>query len=233
VPRQDDLATRAFEPEELLGPLNDVERKYAPKQLFASGRVDLLRERARVAIVGTRRPTADGEKRARRLARILVRERVVVVSGLAEGIDTIAHRTAIAEGGDTIAVIGTPLARAYPRSNAALQQYMSEHQLVVTQFGPRAAVRRASFPLRNRTMALISHVSVIVEAGEGSGSLSQGWEALRLGRKLFILRSTVENASLTWPRKMLEHGAEVLAQPDQILTELPPPSYWDAADAPF
>ena len=233
MPDRHDVSSRSYDPQELLGPLNDVELKYAPKQLFAAGRVELLRERSRVAIVGTRRPSEEGVKRARRLARYLARNHVVVVSGLAEGIDTVAHQTAIDEGGDTIAVLGTPLTRAYPPSNAALQRRMVGEQLVITQFAPRAAVSRSNFPLRNRTMALISHASVIVEAGEGSGSLSQGWEALRLGRKLFIMRAVVEDASLSWPRELLEHGADVLTRPEQVLAELPPPGYWDAADAPF
>ena len=82
-------------------------------------------------------------------------------------------------------------------------------------------------------MALISDASVIVEAGEGSGSLTQGWEALRLGRPLFLLKSLVENGALAWPNEMLNYGAMVLSEPDQLIAELPPPIERTPHDAPF
>jgi DNA processing protein len=82
-------------------------------------------------------------------------------------------------------------------------------------------------------MALISNASVIVEAGEGSGSLSQGWEALRLGRPLFLLKSLIEDVALAWPKEMLNYGAMVLSSPEELLAELPPPSERIPHDAPF
>ena len=75
--------------------------------------------------------------------------------------------------------------------------------------------------MRNRTMALISHASVIVEAGESSGSLHQGWEALRLGRPLFLMRSVVENETLRWPKEMLEYGASILTKTEDVLNVIP------------
>jgi DNA processing protein len=219
---------RAYEPEELLGPLNAEERRYAPKQLFVAGHDEWLREPPRVAVVGSRGASPEGVKRAARLAKILIGHGATVVSGLAEGIDAAAHEAAMAAGGRTIAVIGTPLSETYPAKHRDLQQRLMSQHLVVSQFPTDYPTTRKNFPLRNRTMALISNASVIVEAGEGSGSLSQGWEALRLGRPLFLMASIMDMRGLSWPRKMLEYGAMVLSQPDELLSVLP-----EQVDDPF
>lgn len=206
--------------EELLGPLNPVEQKFAPKQLWTEGDVKLLLQHPRVAVVGTRHPSEEGQRRARKLTRALVGGGVCIVSGLAEGVDTIAHTEAIAHRGRTIAVIGTPLDQAFPKQNAALQRQIGLEHLLVSEFAPGSAVARGNFPRRNRTMALIADASVIVEAGDGSGTLSQGWETLRLGRPLFLLKSLVDS-TLTWPREMLDHGALVLEQIEDLFPVLP------------
>jgi DNA processing protein len=205
---------------DLLGPLNAIEQKFAPARLWTAGDASLLQQHPRVAVVGTRHPSADGQRRARRLVKALVEHGAIIVSGLALGIDTIAHTHAIALGGRTIAVVGTPIGEVFPKANALLQRRIAEEHLVVSEFTPGSAVARGNFPRRNRTMALIADASVIVEAGEGSGTLSQGWEALRLGRPLFLLRSILE-AGLSWPRQMLDHGALVLTKPDDLLAVLP------------
>ena len=226
-------AFKSYSPEELLGPLNEFEHKYAPSPLFAAGRVNLLRGRSRVSIVGSRMASDEGRKRAARLARFLASKGIIVVSGLAEGIDTAAHSAVMDAGGDTVAVLGTPLDRSYPTSNTGLQQRIMREQLAVSQFPVGHPVERKNFPLRNRTMALVSEATVIVEAGDGSGSLSQGWEALRLGRALLLMRAVTTDARLTWPEKMLHHGAIVLSEPEQVLEALASGRPWDAADAPF
>jgi DNA processing protein len=211
------MSFRNFTPEQLLGPLNEVERKNAPQTLYVEGNTGILEEGARVSIVGSRNATPQGIKRAAKLAHALVRQGKVVVSGLAEGIDTAAHTAAIRHHGRTIAVIGTPLGQAYPKRNAPLQEQIGRDQLLISQFPPGSPVERKNFPLRNRTMALISDATVIIEAGDTSGSLSQGWEALRLGRQLFITRSVAENPKLKWPEEMLHYGARILA--DETLDE--------------
>ena len=203
--------------EELLGPLNEVERKYAPQRLFVMGNRDILVEGARVAIVGSRDACPDGLHRARKLAKLVVGRAGVVVSGLAKGIDTAAHTSAIEAGGRTIAVIGTPLGEVYPRENAALQARIQRDYLCVSQFPENYPVRPQNFPIRNRTMALLSDATVIVEAGEKSGSISQGWEALRLGRGLFIAKALADDPRLSWPKEMMHYGAAVLS--DDLLEE--------------
>src|SRR2546427_665559 len=109
-----------YTPEQLLGTLNDVERKNAPQRLYTAGDIELLRNGPRVSVVGSRKVSEEGVRRARALTKALVSRHVVVVSGLAEGIDTVAHETAIELGGKTAAVLGTPLDEVFPARNRAL-----------------------------------------------------------------------------------------------------------------
>ena len=206
---------------DIFGPLNEVEMHHAPEVLYLRGDESLLSTGRRVAVIGSRESSADGLARARRIVRILVEHGLVVVSGLARGIDTAAHAAAIAAGGRTIAVLGTPLDRVYPAENRPLQEEIGRDHLLVSQFKPGTRVGRAAFPQRNRTMALLSDATVIVEAGDGSGTLHQGWEALRLGRPLFIMRAVAENPRLAWPKDMLSYGAEVLAEAEDLLAAVP------------
>lgn len=210
-----------FPIEELLGPLNPLERLHAPTRLFVAGHPEWLLERPKVSIIGARQASGHGRKRAARLARILVRHGVIVVRGLAEGIDAAAHRATLASGGRTIAVIGTPLSDCYPPKHRELQARLMREHLVVSQFRAGQPVSRRNFPLRNRTMALATDATVIAEAGEGSGSLSQGWEALRLGRPLFLMASILDNTMLAWPKTLLDHGAMILKGPEDLLGHLP------------
>lgn len=208
-------------PDQLLGPLNDVEARYAPRRLFVEGDVELPTLAPRVSLIGARRASDAALKRTCRLAKELIAEGVTIVSGLAEGIDTAAHTTAIEQGGRTIAVIGTPLDVYYPPKNRNLQDLIAREHLLVSQFEIGIPTQPRNFPQRNRTMALISHASVIIEASESSGSLSQGWETLRLGRPLFLLRSILENPSLDWPKQMLDYGATILTRTEDVLEVIP------------
>jgi len=217
------VTIREWTPEELLGPLNDVERKNAPARLFTAGDVAILRSGPRVSVVGSRKPSPEAVARARLIAKKLVARGIVVVSGLAEGIDTAAHQTAIEEGGRTIAVLGTALDEVFPAKNRALQERIAREHLLVSQFPVGVPARRGNFPMRNRTMALLTHATVIVEAGNKSGTLHQGWEALRLGRLLFILESVAANPELSWPAEMIRYGAQVLSRDnlELVLDEMP------------
>src|SRR5881275_2813536 len=194
-------------PEELLGPLNDVEKKYAPLKLYVSGPMEIPVPRPRLAIIGSRKASGKSLDVVGEIAKALVKKRVVIVSGLAEGIVTSAHRAAIDSGGRTIAVLGTPLDRVYPQKNTELQQEIMRNHLAISQFPSGYPIEPGNFVMRNRTMALTANASVIVEAGETSGSLHQGWEALRLGRPLFIWTSIMKDSALSWPKKMAQYGA--------------------------
>jgi DNA processing protein len=205
-------------PEDLLRPLSKAEQKHAPKELFVAGDEDLLRSGPAVSIVGSREATPAGLARADKLACLLVQSGVIVMSGLAAGIDTAAHRGAIRASGRTIAVLGTPLDQYFPAENRTLQHQIMRDHLAVTQFASGTKVGRHTFPMRNKTMALLSDATVIIEAKDGSGSLHQGWEAIRLGRPLFLAKSLFDDASLEFPAEFARYGAEVLT--DETLPDL-------------
>jgi DNA processing protein len=214
---------REYTPDNLLGTLNPVERKNAPPKLYTIGNIELLRRGARVSVVGSRKASDDGIRRAQMLTKALVERQVVVVSGLAEGIDTAAHETAMSSGGKTVAVLGTPLDKAFPAKNRALLERIMQEHLAVSQFPLGYPSGRKSFPMRNRTMALLTDATVIIEAGERSGTLHQGWEALRLGRLLLLMESVAADPTLSWPAEMIRYGAQVLARDNlkDVLDYLP------------
>ena len=199
--------------------------------LYFAGRWELVWV-PMVAIVGTRNASDDGLARTRKLARALVADGFAIASGLAMGIDTAAHKTAMEEGGQTVAVIGTPLSAVYPKENAELQHKIAEEYLLISQVPVSRYEKRdyrwnrAFFPERNATMSALSIATVIVEAGETSGALIQGRHALQQRRKLFILDNCFQR-SLEWPEKLVAQGAIRVREYGDIQGELPPSLHAD------
>ena len=157
-----------------------------------------LSERRSVAIVGSRKASEKGRMRAARIAKLMIEKGITVVSGLAEGIDSAAHIAALEAGGPTIAVVGTPLHHVYPKKHYLLQERIARNFLLISQV---PALRydqqdyrqnRLFFPERNVTMSALTEATIIVEAGETSGTLTQARAALHQGRKLFILNSLLD-----------------------------------------
>lgn len=194
--------------------------------LYFLGSWELAESPKRVAVVGTRQVTPEGAARTRKLVRGLVEHDYTIVSGLAQGVDTIAHQTAIDEGGKTIAVIGTPISEVYPKQNAELQRRIALDYLLISQVpilrykaqGPMG--NRLFFPERNKTMSALTQATIIVEAGETSGTLIQAKAALDQGRKLFILESNFSNPAISWPHRYEKLGGRRVADLDDILHEL-------------
>jgi DNA processing protein len=203
---------------------------YPVAVLYYRGWWDLVNSRS-VAVVGTRTPSEGGVKRARTLVRELVSDGFTIVSGLAKGIDRVAHETAIEMGGRTIAVLGTPISHAYPAENRSLQEKIAHEFLLISQVpikrwqsqGPKQ--NRIFFPERNITMSALTEATIIVEAGETSGTLVQGRHALKQGRKLFILDSCFENPDLKWPHRFAEQGAIRVRNYAEISKHLSAPSH--------
>lgn len=193
--------------------------------LYYSGRIEYLETKG-VAVVGSRKPTESGLRRAKKLVELLVKDNITILSGLAEGIDTMAHNTAIKNGGRTIAVIGTPLNEFYPKQNKDLQLLIANQHLLVSQVPfikySRQDYRwnRSFFPERNKTMSALSEATVIIEASETSGTLIQAKAALAQGRKLFILQNCFENKNITWPEKFEKLGAIRVREYDDIKKHL-------------
>lgn len=186
-----------------LGVTNGLFLKYPT--VFCAGDLALLQTRG-VAIVGARKASAEGRRRAEQLARDCVRAGIVVISGLAEGIDEAAHRAALAHGGRTIAVIGTPLDKVYPPQHAALQEAIYRDHLLVSAFRWGDRFVPTNFPERNRIMARFARATVIIEASDTSGSLHQAAESIDVGHPVFIAKAVVDNVKLTWPRRFLGDG---------------------------
>lgn len=185
---------------------------YPVTMLYFQGNWDLVYERG-IAVVGTRRATESGIKRTRRLVRALVEQGYTIFSGLATGIDAAAHGAALASGGNTVAIMGTPIWFQYPECNRELYRVIARDHLLVSQVpvvsyrGRGIAFNRQFFPERNKTMAALTEATIIVEAGETSGTLVQANAALKQGRKVFILNNNFDNPSLSWPRRLEKLGA--------------------------
>ena len=180
-------------------------------QVFYAGDPHLI-ERRCIAVIGARKASDMGRKRARQLGRQLAQAEVVVVSGLAEGIDTEALSGAMEAGGKVVAVIGTPLEQAYPAKNKALQEAIYRDHLLISQFPPGSRVFPSNFPARNRTMAALSDASVVIEASDTSGTLHQAAECQRLGRWLVIAQSVATDPALTWPAKFIGKPRTVILE---------------------
>lgn len=196
--------------------------------LYFQGWWDLVETRC-VAVVGTRKPTDAGIARTKKLVRSLVGDGYTVVSGLATGIDTAAHQTAMeCNGGRTIAVIGTPLSEIYPKENGDLQRKIAREHLLISQvpvcrYSKQAwFTNRVFFPERNVTMSALTEATIIIEAGETSGTLIQARAALRQNRKVFILENCFQNPALTWPAKFERMGAIRVREYEDITRHLVP-----------
>lgn len=161
-----------------------------PPLVFTRGKLVEPDLRA-IAVVGTRKASSTGLKRAANIATTLARQDITVVSGLAAGIDTAAHRAALDTGGRTVAVIGTGITRYYPAANQELQDEIAEHGLVLSQFWPDAAPSKISFPMRNVVMSGYAAATIVVEASEVSGTRIQARRALEHGRFVILLKDVL------------------------------------------
>lgn len=174
---------------------------------------DLIESPKTIAVVGSRNPSDEGVRRARKIVNLLVRDGYTIVSGLAKGVDTAAHTAAIESGGKTVAVIGTPITEYYPPENKDLQDFIAKEHLLISQvpiwryYQQNFKWNKIFFPERNATMSALTQATIIVEASNTSGTLTQARAALYQGRKLFILESCFQNLSLTWPARFEAQGA--------------------------
>ncbi len=162
----------------------------APPVLFTRGA--LVRDDVAVSVVGSRRASPRGLDIAAGVARELAGRGVTVLGGLALGIDTAAHRAAVSAGGRTVCVIGTGIDRAYPAGNQDLQEEIAARGLVLSQFWPGAPPQRRNFLMRNATMSGYGLATVVVEAGEQSGSRAQARIAVEHGRPVILTSLVVE-----------------------------------------
>lgn len=192
-----------------------------PPFLFYRGQLQFDDAKS-VAVVGTRGPTPDGLRRARKLAGGLAASGVTVLSGLARGIDTAAHEACLETGGRTIAVLGSGLMHVYPPENNGLAELIAQRGAVVSQFWPDRPPTRDSFPRRNVTMSGMGQGTVVIEASGTSGARMQARFALEHGKKLFLLSSLVQER--VWARGYMKRGAIEVAKTADIVRLLSEPA---------
>jgi DNA processing protein len=192
-----------------------------PPFLFYRG--ELSEDDARsVAVVGTRRATEAGIRRAANMSRLLAEQKVTVVSGLAKGIDTAAHQAAIAAGSRTIAVLGTGITRCYPAENRDLAEEVTASGALVSQFWPTSPPSRYSFPRRNVVTSGISQGTIVIEASSTSGAKMQARLALDHGKKVFLISSLVN--SQPWAKEYVDkRGAIEVGEVDEVSAQLADP----------
>jgi DNA processing protein len=173
-----------------------------------------------VGVVGTRTPTPRGSAMAAELAADLAREGVTVVSGMARGVDSSAHRGAIEAGGRTVAVMGCGLSHTYPPENDALRRDIARKGSLVSEFPMRAEPLPGRFPRRNRIIAGLSAGVVVVEAAARSGALITAARALEEGREVFAVPGPVDEPLSVGPNRLIKAGAKLVEDAGDVLDEL-------------
>ncbi len=194
-----------------------------PPVLYYRGRVDLAENHGltpAIAIVGTRRPSDYGRRWTRRLSSTLAQVGFTVVSGLADGIDTEAHQSCLAEAGRTIAVLGTGVDVVYPASNRQLSQQIAERGLLVSEFPAGTQPDRPHFPMRNRIIAGLCRATLVIEAPQKSGSLITARLANEYGREVYALPGTLDNPRAIGCLSLLNQGAQLILGEKELLDML-------------
>jgi DNA processing protein len=202
--------------------------------LFALGDLSLL-ERPAVAIVGSRDHTPYGGEVARAVAWAAASAGLAVASGMARGLDAVAHEAALEAGGATIGVLGNGLGVVYPAANAALYRRVAERGLLLTEFPPGEKPSAGSFPRRNRLISGLARVTVVVEAAEGSGALITAGTALEQGRDVMVVPGPITSPCSVGANRLIRDGAEPLLDPADLLAHYPeavPPAAGAAARPP-
>jgi DNA processing protein len=191
-----------------------------PPVLFVHGDTTTL-SAPQIAVVGSRNATPNGIETAHLLANELSAIGFVVTSGMARGIDTAAHRGALANAGRTIAVFGCGVDRIYPSSNARLAEEISENGALVSEFPLGARPEPWHFPLRNRIISGLTAGTLVVEAGLASGSLLTAQSALEQGREVFAVPGAIRNPLTKGCHALIKQGAQLVESTEDVVTALP------------
>ena len=194
-----------------------------PVVLWFQGWWDLVNAPRTVSVVGTREITEGGIRRTRKLVKLLVHHNCVVFSGLSRGVNAVAHQAAIDLGGATVGIAATPISDFDPKADWRLQRRIASDHLLISHVPvlryqkKESRLQRTLMAERSRTMSALANATIIVEAGEISGTIVQAQAAIDQGRKLFILNGCFDTPGLTWPAKMEALGAIRVREYEQIL----------------
>ena len=189
----------------------------SPALLFYQGNIDLL-ELPKVAVVGSRDSSKLGNQSVQKIIKELNNE-LIIVSGLARGIDTAAHMAALQNGGRTIAVIGTGLDVFYPKANKKLQSYIGKNHLVLSEYGPGEQPLKFHFPERNRIIAGLCRGVIVAEAKMRSGSLITCERAMEEGRDVFAIPGSILDGKSDGCHHLIQEGAKCIMSGSDVLSE--------------
>lgn len=190
-----------------------------PVLLFVKGSIAAL-QRTQVALVGTRHPSSYGRLMAEKFSRELASEGLVVTSGLARGIDTFAHKAALAAGGVTIAVMASGVDIIYPYENAALAKEICAQGALISEYPMSCKPEASYFPRRNRIIAGLSLGTLVIEAGQGSGALITADNAVQNNREVFAVPGNINNPKSLGCNLLIQQGAKCVLTIEDILIEL-------------
>ena len=193
-----------------------------PTLLYVRGRVELL-NRPALAIVGSRCPTAQGERDAQSFSGAFAQAGLIIVSGLALGIDAAAHRGALSAGGDTVAFLGTGIDRIYPARNLELAREIGARGAIVSELPLGTPVSAANFPRRNRLISGIARGVLVVEAAQKSGSLITARLAAEQGRDVFAIPGSIHSPQARGCHQLIKDGAKLVECAQDVLDELNAP----------
>ncbi|MCO7126007.1 DNA-processing protein DprA [Sporolactobacillus shoreicorticis] len=189
-----------------------------PYLIYGKGKLSLLNEKKMISIVGTRHPSSEAGRITKQIIEPLNRNGWTIVSGMAMGIDGMAHRFALE--GRTIAVLGSGLQRPYPRQHCGLYRQLCNAQLVISEYPPPAPPERWRFPERNRIISGMSLGTLVIEAQERSGSLITADQALEQGREVFAIPGSILNATSSGTNRLIQQGAKLVCDWQDIVHEL-------------
>lgn len=191
----------------------------APPVLFAQGRTELL-DSIQIAVVGTRRPTPYGVAAAEKISAALARAGATIVSGMARGIDTAAHRAALQANGNTVAVFACGLDHIYPAENRKLAEEIAARGLIISEFPMASPAHPQNFPIRNRIVSALSYGVLIVEGAQYSGSTITARLASEQGREVYAVPGNI-TSKMSWvPNLLIKQGAKLVQDAEDILAEL-------------
>ncbi|QGG48158.1 DNA-processing protein DprA [Heliorestis convoluta] len=190
-----------------------------PPVLYMKGQIQ-ERDKVNIAIVGTRKATPYGEKVCSQLTEELVQQERTIVSGLARGIDAIAHRTALEKGGRTIAVLACGLDKIYPKAHEALAAAITERGALISEYPPGSPAEPGKFPARNRIISGLSQGVLVIEAGEKSGALITADQALEQGREVFAVPGPITSSQSKGTHRLIQQGAKLVTSIEDILSEV-------------
>jgi DNA processing protein len=192
----------------------------APSILYYRGQVALAENQGHIpaiAIVGTRDPSDYGKRWARKISSCLASKGFTIVSGMAQGIDTVAHSACLEAGGRTIAAVGTGVDLVYPPQNQGLWAQIQQHGLIVSEYVAGTPPDRPHFPARNRIIAGLSRVTIVIEAPTRSGALITAYQANDFGRDVYVIPGSIDNPNAIGCLGLLSRGAQPILSLDHLL----------------